>query len=244
MSLDLCIRSHLTVYFPSSGNANPRNDQAAGRHAGAGLRQQRRLDRGRARGRRPPTRCSSPIRWTAGARASASPARPGGRRGARARARPARRAAPHLLRARARGASRTQFSLAAPALRLRRRRSPRARSSAARTAASGSSGATTSRAACASPSPPTRSPCSPTRPGIARLHRCPGRDCGWVFLDTSRPPPLVLDGDLRQPREDAPDVRAQARRRTGREVGPGASAARPRPVPATAPSASSRRCRP
>ena len=20
---------------------------------------------------------------------------------------------------------------------------------------------------------------------IARLHRCPGRDCGWVFLDTS-----------------------------------------------------------
>ena len=27
-----------------------------------------------------------------------------------------------------------------------------------------------------------------------------------------RPPPLVLDGDVRQPREDAPDVRAQARR--------------------------------
>ena len=47
---------------------------------------------------------------------------------------------------------------------------------------------------------------------IARLHRCPGRDCGWIFLHIKRPPPVVLDGDLRQPREDAPDVRAQARR--------------------------------
>ena len=57
---------------------------------------------------------------------------------------------------------------------------------------------------CASPSPPTRSRCSPTPTRLRASHRCPGRDCGWVFLNTSGRRRWCSMADLRQPREDAP----------------------------------------
>ena len=160
-----------------------------------------RRDRRAARGR---------LARTAGAGGWSVAGRPGGRGGARARARPARRAAPHLLGARARAGAGPVLAVA-PALRLRaggRRRHARCR---ATTAASASTGATTSRGACASPSPPTRSRCSPTPTALARAAPLPRPRLRLGLPRHQRPPPLVLDGDLRQPREDAPDVRAQAR---------------------------------
>ena len=145
----------------------------------------RRLDRGR----RPIVDATDALlepdsldRW--GARLGVA-GRPGRRRGARARARPAHRAARRSSPRSRASEEPDEFSLVAAALRLRAggRRGHAGR--AARTAASGSTGRATSRAACASRSPPTPSRCSPTPRGMARLHRCPGRDCGWVFLDTS-----------------------------------------------------------
>ena len=47
---------------------------------------------------------------------------------------------------------------------------------------------------------------------MARLHRCPGRDCGWVFLDTSGRRRWCSMQTCGSRREDAPDVRPQARR--------------------------------
>jgi hypothetical protein len=43
---------------------------------------------------------------------------------------------------------------------------------------------------------------------LKRVSRCPGRGCGWLFLNTGgRAPPLVLDVHLRQPRQNAAAAR-------------------------------------
>ena len=109
---------------------------------------------------RPPTRCWSRTRWIAGACGSAWPAGPGGAEELEL-ARGLRTALHLIFSALAREQEPDEFSLA-------RLRFAYAQAVAAGTLTPREDGGfgldwrTTSRAACASPSPPTRSPCSPT----------------------------------------------------------------------------------
>ena len=49
---------------------------------------------------------------------------------------------------------------------------------------------------------------------LARVRRCPGPRLRLAVPRHQRPAPLVLDGDVRQPGEDAPPLRAPPRRRS------------------------------
>ncbi len=204
---------HLTVYLPSaSGKANPRIDQSS-RAARLSIdlpANTGRLDRGRPRRSRRPTRSSSRIRSIAGACGSRSRQAGGGR--ARARARPAYRPAPlSPALARRRGAG---------PVRLRGCASPCAQAVAAGTLVPREDGGfgldwrDDEPRACASPSPPTRWPCSPTPPASPACTAAPGAaTAGWVFLDLSGRRRWCSMADLRQPGEDAADVRARKRAR-------------------------------
>ena len=143
----------------------------------------RRLDRGRAGDRRRPTRCSSRTRSTAGARASRSPASPGGPEELEL-ARGLRTALHQIFSALAREQEPDEFSLS-------RLRFAYAQAVAAGTLAPREDGGfgldwradEPRRVRFAVAADAVALLADPAR--IARLHRCPGRDCGWVFLDMS-----------------------------------------------------------
>ena len=208
-----------------------------------GLRQQRGLvarrraaviDDGRAAQRARAGALGPPAR-----RRARSPAARRGRRRARGRARLAARAAPHLLGARAGsppGAGRPATRSLATMLRRRRRRAlaaadgawrldwPAADPRRIRFAVAVDAFALLADAA-----------------RLARVRRCPGPPLRLAVPRHQRPAPLVLDDDVRQPGQDAPPLRAPARRRSppvacrpdeGRAAGPvRAPAAHPPSMP-------------
>ena len=176
------MRSPYLYTLQPSGKGNPRNDQAAGRRAVGGLRQHRRLDRGRAEIAATDALLEpdSLERW--GARLGVA-GRPGGPEELEL-ARGLRTALHRIFSALAREQEPDEFSLS-------RLRFAYAQAVAAGTLAPREDGGfgldwrddEPRRVRFAVAADAVALLADPAR--IARLHRCPGRDCGWVFLDIS-----------------------------------------------------------